>query len=92
VAGDQSAPLIIELSIDPGTHVIVDVASTLQLPCFQTLLHRLVGIKLDELESVGRTAFANYRGPLLRPALAALQNALANAQDLPRTHSPVNPQ
>lgn len=82
IAGEQNAPLIIELAIDPETLVIRDVASTLPLPFYQTLLGRLVGTKLEELETAGRAVFAHYRGPLLRPTLAALQNALANAQDL----------
>ena len=89
VAGDHSAPLIIELTIDPDTNVVVDVASTLQLPCFQKLLLGLVGINLHELEAAAHNAFAHYRGPLLRPTLAALSNALANAQDLAPAGSPV---
>jgi hypothetical protein len=81
LAGDQTAPLIIELAFDPSTGQVTDVATTLALPYYQTLLRTLVGHRLDDLETATRRAFANYRGPLLRPTLAAIASALANTGD-----------
>jgi hypothetical protein len=81
LVGEQSGPLIIELAYDAETRQVVDVATTLQLPMYQQLLRRLVGSKLQELEAATSLIFTNYRGPLFRPTLAAIANALANTQD-----------
>jgi hypothetical protein len=81
LAGEQSAPLIIELAFDDASKTITGVASTIQLPLYQTLLRNLIGVQLAELEFVARGVFAGYSGPLLRPTLAALANALANAHE-----------
>ena len=82
VAGEQAAPLMIELLIDSRSGAIIDVAVTIQLPGYQALLQRLVGSRLADVEAAGRALFASYRGPLVRPTLAALANAVANAQDV----------
>ncbi len=88
VAGEQAAPLMIELLIDSHSGTIIDVAVTIQLPGYQALLQRLVGSKLVDVEAAGRALFARYRGPLVRPTLAALANAVANAQDVANGASP----
>ena len=89
VAGEQAAPLMIELLIDSRSGAIIDVAVTIQLPGYQALLQRLVGSRLDDVEAAGRALFASYRGPLARPTLAALANAVANAHDAGNGASPL---
>jgi hypothetical protein len=73
---------MIELLIDAATSAILDVASTISLPGYRVLLLQLVGTRIDDVEAAGQALFASYRGPLARPTLAALANAVANAHDL----------
>ena len=79
IAGEQSGPLIVELTLDPEGNRIVDVATSFSLPGYIALLqHLLIGSRVDELDATVQRVCDHYRGPLLRPTVAALRNAVAN--------------
>lgn len=79
ITGEQSGPLIVELTLDPEGRRIVDVATSISMPGYIALLRNvLIGCYLDDLESVVQRVCERYRGPLLRPTVAALRNAVAN--------------
>ena len=69
--------LLLELAIDAER--ISSVATNIELPSYTALLTKtLVGRRLDELDTCALEFAASYRGPLVRPTLAALKNAEAN--------------
>jgi len=79
IAGEQSGPLIVELTLDPEGKRVVDVATSISLPGYIALLRNLlIGSQVDDLDSVVQRVCDHYRGPLLRPTVAALRNAVAN--------------
>lgn len=79
IAGEQSGPLIVELTLGPDGKRVVDVATSISLPGYIALLRDLlIGSQVDDLESVVQRVCERYRGPLLRPTVAALRNAVAN--------------
>jgi hypothetical protein len=80
VAGDQGLPLMIELSLDRDGQRIVDIATSVTLPGYVALLRSfLVGVPLDEvMASAARNLTSRLRGPLLKPTLAALANAVGS--------------
>lgn len=79
VAGELSSPLIVELTLDCDGKRIVEVATSMSLPGFTALLRKLlIGTRVDQLEAAIQRISRHYRGPLLRPTIAALRNAAAN--------------
>lgn len=84
IAGEQASPLMVELVLDPRDRCILDVATTISLPGYAALLQRLlIGRRVDEAEAVARNLCTRYRGPLLRPTIAALANAVSNSKNDP---------
>ena len=82
MGGEHTSPLMVELVLDPRDGCILDVATTIALPGYTALLRRLlIGRRLDDVESLGQDLCARYRGPLLRPTIAALANAVANSKN-----------
>lgn len=80
VVGDGGQPLMIELTVEPGG-LISAVAATVSLPGYQALLQGLlVGTHIDQAEAAVCRIASRLRGPLLRPTLAAVANALANVR------------
>ncbi len=79
IAAEQSGPLIVELTLDSDGKRIVDVATSVSLPGYIALLRELlIGSEVDDLGAVIERVSGHYRGPLLRPTIAALRNAVAN--------------
>jgi hypothetical protein len=79
IAGEQSGPLIVELALDSEGKRIVDVATSISLPAYIALLRDLlIGSEVDDLGAVVQRVSEHFRGPLLRPTIAALRNAVAN--------------
>jgi hypothetical protein len=77
LAGEATGSLILELLLDSAGARVLDVATTIALPGYTALLRAvLVGRSLDEVEAAGRAFAERYRGPLLRPTIAALTNAV----------------
>src|SRR3990172_11012595 len=80
-AGNQASPLMVELVFDPAGSIL-DVATSIPLPGYTALLKRLlIGHGLAEIERLVQDLCLRYRGPLLRPTIAALANAVANSRD-----------
>jgi hypothetical protein len=80
IAGEQSGPLIVELALDSEGKRIVDVATSISLPGYIALLRNLlIGSDANELGPVLERVSEHFRGPLLRPTIAALRNAVANS-------------
>jgi len=68
---------MLELSVEEGR--IVDIDSSVRLPAYTALLRTLfVGRLLDEVMAVGDVLASRLIGPLLKPTIAALQNAATN--------------
>ncbi len=83
VVGDLSSALMIELALDSQDGCIVDVATTVPLPGYTAVLRSLlIGRRLDEVEGAVQKLAAHVRGPLLRPTIAALANAVSNTSAL----------
>ncbi|MBI4571025.1 MAG: hypothetical protein HY723_03675 [Chloroflexi bacterium] len=79
VVGDGGQPLMIELTVEPPAGLISAVAATVSLPGYTALLQGLlVGTHIDQAEAAVHRIALRLRGPLLRPTLAAVANALAN--------------
>ena len=79
VSGDGPGVLMIELILDSEAGRIVEVAATIPLPGYAALLRSLlVGQRMDEVEAVARRLSGQFRGPLLRPTIAALASAVSN--------------
>ena len=77
VSGDGSRVLMIELTLDAKTGRIVDVATTIPLPGYTACLHSLlIGRRLDEVDGLAWQLCEHVRGPLLKPTIAALANAV----------------
>ncbi|GAG14105.1 unnamed protein product, partial [marine sediment metagenome] len=67
IAGEQSGPLIVELTLDSDGKRITDIATSLSLPGYIALLRELlVGSHVNDLEAVVQRVAEHYRGPLLR--------------------------
>lgn len=82
LAGEQPGCLMLELVLNSADGSITDVATSVALPGHTALLKRLLlGRPLDEVEAIARDLCAYYRGPLLRPTIAALVNAVANTRN-----------
>ena len=80
LSGDLAGVLLVELSLDPKTGHIVDVAASVPLPGYAELLRRLlVGRRLSEAQLAFDELGQHLRGPLLKPTVAALVNALDNS-------------
>jgi hypothetical protein len=78
--------LLLELAVDTEQRRIADVATNIDLPSYSALLTEiLVGRRLDELDACAHKFAASYRGPLVKPTLAALRNAEANDGLAPAT-------
>lgn len=81
LAGEQAGPLLIELVVNPKDGIVSAVASSIVLPGYRTLLQRLlIGRRLEEAGSIAAELCACCRGPLLKPTIAALANAVSNAR------------
>ena len=79
---EQSGVLIVELVLDSWAGPIVDVATTIPLPGHSALLRTLlVGRRLDGVAGALQILSAQLRGPLLKPTIAALANAVSNAEN-----------
>ncbi len=79
MGGDEPSALMVELTVDSEGERIVDVATTLLLPGYTALLRSLlVGRRLSEVECAAQQLSARLCGPLLRPTIAALANAVSN--------------
>lgn len=79
IVGDGGQPLMIELTVDLPAGLISAVSATVALPGYQALLQGLlVGTHIDQAEAAAQRIAQHFRGPLLRPTLAAVANALAN--------------
>lgn len=82
VVGEHAEPLLVELVLDRRQRCIRDVATNVSLPGYTDLLRRLlIGHRVDEVERLSYSLCERYRGPLLRPTVAALANAVANSKD-----------
>ena len=82
IGGEQSGTLIVELTLDAEGGHIADVAATVSLPGYVALLRSLlVGCRRDEVEAALEQLASHLRGPLLRPTIAALANAVSNHQN-----------
>ena len=83
VAGDDAGSLMVELQLDPRGGRILDVATTVSLPGYTRLLQSLlIGRRPDEIEHVAQQLGTVLRGPLLKPTVAALMNAVANSESV----------
>lgn len=79
IDGGQPSSLMIELALDSDDSRIVDVATSVALPGYAALLRSLlIGRRLDEVECAAQTLSVHLRGPLLKPTIAALANAVSN--------------
>ncbi|MEX1253064.1 MAG: hypothetical protein WEE64_01855 [Dehalococcoidia bacterium] len=79
ICGESPACLLVELVLDAEDQRVLDVAAMPSLPGYAALLKRvLAGCSLDRLEQAGESFAERYRGPLLRPTLAAVANAALN--------------
>jgi hypothetical protein len=91
LVGESTVALIVELFLDAGGVRILDVAATISVPGYTTLLRRLlVGRSLDEIDAASKAFAERYRGPLLRPTIAALTNAVLNHQTRQQADSAVS--
>lgn len=82
IAGEHSSVLMVEFVLDARDGRIVDVATTMALSGHAALLRRLlIGRSLDDVEEIARSLCTRLRGPLLRPTVAALVNAVANGKN-----------
>lgn len=82
ISGEQPSYLMLELVLNSADGSITDVATSVALPGHTALLKRLLlGRALDDVEAIARNLCAYYRGPLLRPTVAALANAVANTRN-----------
>ena len=82
VGGGESRVLMVELVLDTRDGPILDIATTMSLPGYTTLLRRLfLGRSLDGVQEAAQQLCLHYRGPLLRPTIAALANAVANSRN-----------
>ncbi len=89
VAGDQPGILMVELAVDSPDRHIVDIATTVTLPSYSDLLRRLlIGRPLGEVECATPEICSHLRGPLLKPTIAALASAVANAANRAATAGP----
>ena len=83
VLGDVTGTLMIELSLDSQAGRIVGVGATVPLPGYRRLLRRLlIDRHLNEVECVAQGLQEHLRGPLLKPTIAALLNAVANSKSV----------
>jgi hypothetical protein len=82
LAGEQGGSLVLELSIEPRSGRILELATTIGLPGYRAVLQRLlIGRRISDAEVIAsRELPAHCCGPLLKPTAAALANALANAR------------
>ncbi len=84
LTGGQSSSLLVEIVFDSQERRIINVATTIALPGYVALLRSLlVGRRLEEVDGVTEELSAHLRGPLLRPTLAALTNAVSNSRNTP---------
>ena len=76
IGGEEPSAVLIELTVDSADGRVVDVAATIALPGYVSLLRTLViGRRLDEVEGAAQELNAYLRGPLLKPTIAALAKA-----------------
>lgn len=76
---DGLTGLLLELTVEPRTNRIIDVAASIQLPSYVALLKQaLVSQSLDRLEDALERIRAHLQGPLVRPTVAALQHAVSS--------------
>jgi len=81
LAHQQPTALLLELGLDAQGECIVDVTTSISLPGCNALLRQLlVGKRLEELGGAIEQLRARLRGPLLKPTIAALVNAIANGK------------
>jgi hypothetical protein len=67
---------MLELTLDRPDGCITEVATSSSLPGYTRLLRRLlIGQQLDAVEGIAQGLCAHYRGPLLKPTIAALRSA-----------------
>ena len=79
-----SPALFIELELDPCDGHIRHIATSIGLPGYNALLRQLlVGHGLEEVQAAIERFRALYRGPLLKPTIAALANAVSNGKPQP---------
>ncbi len=82
VVGEGPGALMVELVIEAGESSIVDVATNLGLPGCNALLRTLlVGRTLDDVGKVVEELSERLRGPIAKPAAAALLRAAASARN-----------
>ena len=73
--------LLLELAVDIEHGRMVSVATNIDLPSYNALLREvLVDRRLDELGACAEEFAARCHGPLAKPTLAALSNALQNSR------------
>jgi len=84
LASHQSLALFIELELEPCDGHIQGIATSIGLPGYNALLRQLfIGQRLDELQGAMDQFRDRYRGPLLKPTIAALANAVNNGKPQP---------
>jgi hypothetical protein len=82
VVGESPGSLLLELVLDPEDLRVIDIAAMPALPGYLTLLRQVfLGRPFDGLEEAGTLFMERYQGPLVRPTLAALSNALLNRRN-----------
>jgi hypothetical protein len=72
--------LMLELVVDVAEQRVVDVASNIALPNYNALLRNvLLGRRFADIGQGAQEFTARCHGPLLRPTVAAIKSALAQA-------------
>lgn len=86
--GDKPSPLIIELALDDTGTRVLEVATNIPLPGYNRMLRRLLVEKcLKDADAIAEQIESLCKGPLMKPTVAALKNAVAQTHREPTAAS-----